>query len=96
MMSKVCPARAERRSEWRKWTRAPCVSALRRGDGQGLGGDVDGGNLGLGEFEGEGNGQDAGAGAYIEDAKAVFVRKLVQHGFDEVFGLGARDEQRRA
>ena len=35
------------------------------GDGEGLGGDVDGGDIGLWEMDGEGYGEDAGAGADV-------------------------------
>lgn len=64
------------------------------GDVEGFGGEVEGGDLGLGEMNGERDGDGSGAGADIGDADGVVGEGLEvgQDGFDEVLGFGARDE----
>ena len=59
---------------------------------EGFGGDVEGGDVGLGEVDGEGDGDGSRAGAYVGDAERVVVGETVEDGFDEVLGLGAGDE----
>jgi hypothetical protein len=64
------------------------------GYGEGFGGDVEGGDAGMGEMCGEGQRNGSGAGADVEDLERLVVRDAVQDGFDEVLGLGSRDEGR--
>ena len=62
------------------------------GDLQGFGGEVEGGDVGLREVDGQGDCDGSGAGAYVGDAYGLVVREALEDGFDEVLGLGARDE----
>ena len=62
---------------------------------EGFGGDVDGGDFGVGEMGGERDGDGSGAGADVGDAEGlvcVDLGHLGKDGLDEVLGLGAGDE----
>jgi hypothetical protein len=70
------------------------------GDGEGRGRDVDGSDVGVLEDGGESNGDGTGTSAYVGNAEVrasfglgigLSVRP-VEDGFDEVLGLGARNE----
>ena len=62
------------------------------GDGEGFGGDVEGGDRGVGKMGGEGDRDGAGAGADVGDLQRLVCGQEFQDGFDEMLGLGARDE----
>ena len=49
----------------------------------------------LGEVAGEGDGDGSGAGADVDDLQRLVCGQEFQDGFDEVLGLGARDEDGR-
>ena len=62
------------------------------GDCEGFGGDVEGGDRGLGKMGGEGDCDGSGAGADVGDLQRLVCGQEFQDGFDEVLGFGARDE----
>ena len=59
---------------------------------QGGGRDIDGCDVGVGQMVSERDGDGSGAGADVEDIERRFVVEFAEDGFDEVLGLGARDE----
>jgi hypothetical protein len=59
------------------------------GDGEGVGGDVQGGDVGEGEMAGDGDGDGPGAGADVEDAEGLGVGEAGEDGLDQQLGLGA-------
>ena len=64
------------------------------GDGKGFGGDVEGGDVGLGKADGESDCDGSGACADVGDLVGRVRLKVFQDCFDEVFGLRAWDEYR--
>ena len=62
------------------------------GDCERGGGDVDGGDVGVGEMVGERDGDGSRAGANVENPEARGGVEFGEDGFDEVFGFGAGDE----
>ena len=67
-------------------------SGVGSGDVEGRRGDVDSGEAGVRQMVGEGDGDGSGTGADVEDVKRCGGIELLEDGFDEVLGLGARDE----
>jgi len=64
-------------------------------DVESFGREIDGVNLGVGQFAGEGDGDGSRSGANVDDFEAWAERKVVdeiEDGFDEVLGLRAWDE----
>ena len=61
---------------------------------EGFGREIEGGDFGLGEVRSKGDRDGSGAGAYVCDAEGLVGERLEvgEDGFDEVLGLGARDE----
>lgn len=59
------------------------------GDGEGVGGDVESGDVGLREVMGDGDSDGSGAGAYVEDAEGFRGGQAGQNGFHEEFSLRA-------
>lgn len=73
--------------------------AVARGVGDGYlergGGDVDGGDLCMGKMVGERYGDGARTGADVENFERCFVIQFAEDGFDQVFRVGAGDEDGR-
>ena len=62
------------------------------GNAEGFGGQIERGDVRVGEIGGECDGDGSGTGADVGERDGVVVREAMEDGFDEVLGLGARDE----
>jgi len=69
----------------------PVATKILQSDSQGSGRDVGGDNPGCREFQAQGAGEAAGTGSDIEH-RGRWGQRQLEHPFDEVLGLGSRDE----